>query len=180
MNKVHGTLPDSWGNMYALRQLHLNNNELTGTIPRSMGFLSLSTVDISSNQFTGCAPRLWRESCSLTLRADPPTTTGVCAIDKSCDGKSGSAASSSSSSGTSLWSASESRSSTSGECEVTGCERCEVGAARACAQCQSGYILTPAKSCISQGSGTAADARAGAVVAAVTCAVLAFSFVVTL
>ncbi|KAK7199218.1 Leucine rich repeat N-terminal domain containing protein [Novymonas esmeraldas] len=163
VNKVHGTLPEEWSNMIALRQLHLNSNQLMGTIPSRMGLLSLSTVDISRNQFTGCAPRQWRESCSLTLRADPPMTTGVCAIDKSCDEKSGSAAS-----------------STSGECEVIGCERCEVGAARVCARCEPGYILTPAKSCAKEGSGVAADARAGAVVAAVTGAVLAFSLVMTL
>ncbi|KAK7199491.1 Leucine rich repeat N-terminal domain/Leucine rich repeat/Leucine Rich repeat [Novymonas esmeraldas] len=163
VNKVHGTLPDSWGNMGALRQLHLNNNELTGTIPPSMGLLSLSMVDISRNQFTGCAPRQWRESCSITLRADPPMTTGVCAVDRSCDGKSGSAAS-----------------STSGECEVTGCETCVVGAAHVCAQCQSGYIRTKGGLCERDSSGAAADARAGAVVAVVTCAVLAFSLVMTL
>ncbi|KAK7199294.1 Leucine rich repeat protein [Novymonas esmeraldas] len=162
-NALTGPLPEEWSKMHLLEELYLNNNELTGTIPSRMGLLSLSTVDISRNQFAGCAPRQWGESCSLTLRADPPMTTGVCAIDKSCDGKSGSAAS-----------------SNSGECEVTGCARCEVGAARVCARCEPGYILTGAKSCAKEGSGVAADARAGAVVAAVTCAVLAFSLVMTL
>ncbi|KAK7199426.1 Leucine rich repeat/Leucine Rich Repeat/Leucine Rich repeat [Novymonas esmeraldas] len=178
VNTVHGTLPEEWSNIHTLRQLHLNNNELTGTIPRSMGLLSLSTVDISRNQFAGCALRQWRESCSITLRADPPMTTGVCGAGTSCGVDGGHDASSSGPSRTS--SSSPSAPSTSGKCEVSGCERCEIGAPHVCAQCQSGYTVTGTKTCQSPPSGVAADARAGAVVAAVTCAVLAFSLALTL
>lgn len=58
-NKFGGEVPESVGNLYALKQLNLSHNSFTGSIPPALGQLqaALESLDLSSNQFTGQIPR---------------------------------------------------------------------------------------------------------------------------
>ena len=55
-NQLSGTIPSSLGNL-DLDYLHLGNNQLSGTIPSSLGNLAnLNVLDLSSNQLSGMIP----------------------------------------------------------------------------------------------------------------------------
>ena len=56
-NNLTDTIPDSIGGLSALDALNLGGNNLTGTIPTSIGNLSnLTYLDLNSNQLTGSIP----------------------------------------------------------------------------------------------------------------------------
>ncbi|KAD1553675.1 hypothetical protein E3N88_42631 [Mikania micrantha] len=53
MNKLHGSIPDSFGRFTNLRGLDLSNNELTGAIPEALGKLRLlEGLYLSDNQLS--------------------------------------------------------------------------------------------------------------------------------
>ena len=52
-----GTIPDTLGGLTGLREIYLNNNQLTGTIPDTLGNLSnLTRINLHQNQLTGAIP----------------------------------------------------------------------------------------------------------------------------
>ncbi|KAG0589587.1 hypothetical protein KC19_1G032100 [Ceratodon purpureus] len=56
-NRLVGTLPDSIGQLKALKKLDLSNNNLTGAIPATVGDLSnLLTLNLAQNALTGPLP----------------------------------------------------------------------------------------------------------------------------
>ncbi|XP_019178270.1 PREDICTED: receptor-like protein 12 [Ipomoea nil] len=56
-NKFEGHIPNSIGDLLALRELNLSHNMFTGFIPASLGNLSvLESLDLSSNQIGGPIP----------------------------------------------------------------------------------------------------------------------------
>ncbi|XP_031101768.1 receptor-like protein 43 [Ipomoea triloba] len=56
-NKFEGHIPNSIGDLLALRELNLSHNMFTGLIPASLGNLSvLESLDLSSNQIGGAIP----------------------------------------------------------------------------------------------------------------------------
>ncbi|XP_031101406.1 receptor-like protein 9DC3 [Ipomoea triloba] len=56
-NKFEGHIPNSIGDLLALRELNLSHNMFTGIIPTSLGNLSvLESLDLSSNQIGGAIP----------------------------------------------------------------------------------------------------------------------------
>ena len=56
-NNLTGTIPESIGKFVNLNYLYLNNNQLTGTIPESIGNLgNLKGLQLSQNQLTGSIP----------------------------------------------------------------------------------------------------------------------------
>lgn len=55
-NKLSGPIPESFGSFKTpLVLLDLSNNMLSGTIPKSLGKLNISTLDLSNNKLTGDA-----------------------------------------------------------------------------------------------------------------------------
>lgn len=60
-NKLNGTLPSA-EDFHSLKQLYLDNNKLTGSIPESYGLIgngSLVTLDLSHNTLSGGVPTAW-------------------------------------------------------------------------------------------------------------------------
>lgn len=56
-NNLTGTLPASIGNLSALVELDLDHNNISGTLPSSLGSLSsLESLNLSYNQITGAIP----------------------------------------------------------------------------------------------------------------------------
>ena len=64
-----GNLPAAWGTMGAfesLKELNLNNNSLSGTLPAQWGdtsngavLVSLQSLDVSTNSLSGALPATW-------------------------------------------------------------------------------------------------------------------------
>ena len=56
-NQLTGTIPSSLGNLSELTSLFLHSNQLTGSLPSSLGGLSkLEVLSLGGNQFTGQIP----------------------------------------------------------------------------------------------------------------------------
>ncbi|MCF8357116.1 MAG: T9SS type A sorting domain-containing protein [Prolixibacteraceae bacterium] len=56
-NNLTGNLPDSVGNLTGLGELNLSNNQLTGELPDTIGYLtSLSELYLNNNRFSGTLP----------------------------------------------------------------------------------------------------------------------------
>ena len=51
-----GAIPAALGDLSNLGTLRLRDNDLTGTIPRSLGALSLTSLDLRRNRLIGCIP----------------------------------------------------------------------------------------------------------------------------
>ena len=59
-NKLAGTFPSSFKNLFSLFWLHLNNNSLQGELPTSFGYLKqLLILDLGENQLSGSIPSSW-------------------------------------------------------------------------------------------------------------------------
>ena len=77
-----GTLPDSYGNLTALKQLSLSHlNGITGTLPASWGYgmTNLESLDMFGNpQLSGSIPSSWGEMTSMaTLRLGQTNISGT-------------------------------------------------------------------------------------------------------
>lgn len=82
-NNLSGKIP-SLMHLYNLRSLDLSHNELTGSIPSSIGYLTrLSYLNLSRNQFTGEVPSslafIW--SLERIILDDNPGLSGVLPIN---------------------------------------------------------------------------------------------------
>ena len=56
-NEITGTIPESIGDLKSLRNLNIGQNQLTGTIPTNLGNLrNLEVLDVSENQLKGQLP----------------------------------------------------------------------------------------------------------------------------
>lgn len=56
-NELSGPIPDCLGKLHCLRELHLENNQLTGGIPESMkGLTRVTWLDLKNNKLTGEIP----------------------------------------------------------------------------------------------------------------------------
>lgn len=65
---VIGSIPTGLGNLTNLTSLYLSNNNLTGTIPASLGRLSrLSVLDLSQSSFVGSIPGSFANLQNLSL-----------------------------------------------------------------------------------------------------------------
>ena len=80
-NQLSGHLPSELGDLENLIALHLDDNEFTGEFPLSLAQLTnlsgLSSITLSGNNLTGCAPRLFDrpefQLGDLEFCGDPPT-----------------------------------------------------------------------------------------------------------
>ena len=77
-NNLVGTLPSSLGNLSNLTNLGLNSNQLTGSIPTELGNLSnLSNLSLDHNELTGSIPSSLGSLSNLTyLALDSNQLTG--------------------------------------------------------------------------------------------------------
>ena len=56
-NELSGPIPDCLGKLHCLRELHLENNQLTGGIPESMkGLTRMSALYLGNNKLSGVIP----------------------------------------------------------------------------------------------------------------------------
>ena len=66
-NDISGTLPISLGLLSNLEELRANNNKITGTIPKELGVLrNLTTIQLNVNSLTGTLPQNLGALTSLT------------------------------------------------------------------------------------------------------------------
>ncbi|ELR23480.1 leucine rich repeat domain containing protein, partial [Acanthamoeba castellanii str. Neff] len=67
-NLFHGPLPDYYGNLGALQGLFLGPNNLSSSVPASLGCLpNLEFLQLSNNLFSGCLPEIFSNSPLLVL-----------------------------------------------------------------------------------------------------------------
>ncbi|KAK7198864.1 Leucine rich repeat protein [Novymonas esmeraldas] len=63
-----GTLPESWGRLTRMVEVHLYGGGLTGTVPATWcGMTSLTTLNLFGNQLTGVLPADWQSLAALAL-----------------------------------------------------------------------------------------------------------------
>ena len=87
-NRLSGHLPSELGDLENLIALHLDDNEFTGEFPLSLAQLTnlsgLSSIALSGNNLTGCAPRIFDrpefQLGDLEFCGDPPTGS-ICRAD---------------------------------------------------------------------------------------------------
>ena len=77
-NQLTGSIPESLGQLTSLQRLYLYRNQLSGSIPESLGQLtSLTELGLSTNQLTGSIPESLGQLTSLTfLSLDNNQLTG--------------------------------------------------------------------------------------------------------
>lgn len=72
-NDLSGSIPSSLGSLSDLEYLYLNDNDLSGSIPSSLGNLSkLKRLYLKGNELTGCIPAGLR-----TVGTDDFSSTGL-------------------------------------------------------------------------------------------------------
>ncbi|WIA38619.1 hypothetical protein OEZ86_001929 [Tetradesmus obliquus] len=59
VNRIHGRLPASLGNLTALQVLCLRDNALTGSLPPGEGWSSLQQLDLHGNSISSTLPPQW-------------------------------------------------------------------------------------------------------------------------
>uniref|UniRef100_A0A2P2LR63 non-specific serine/threonine protein kinase n=1 Tax=Rhizophora mucronata TaxID=61149 RepID=A0A2P2LR63_RHIMU len=76
-NQFTGTIPESIGNLTLLKDLNLNGNQLVGLVPESLINMPLDHLDLNNNQLMGPTPHFKATKVSYTSNAFCQSTTGV-------------------------------------------------------------------------------------------------------
>ncbi|XP_034917038.1 receptor-like kinase TMK3 [Populus alba] len=76
-NQFTGTIPESIGNLTVLQDLNLNGNQLVGFVPDSLAKMPLQHLDLNNNQLMGPIPKFKATEVSCTSNAFCQSTPGV-------------------------------------------------------------------------------------------------------
>jgi hypothetical protein len=82
-NKFTGSIPGSYGALPSLRNLYLDNNLLTGTLPSGLTANNLNLIYVQNNNLSGCYPVSYNEYCSKSYNftGNPLLANGVSFVD---------------------------------------------------------------------------------------------------
>ncbi|KAG6772404.1 receptor protein kinase TMK1-like [Populus alba x Populus x berolinensis] len=76
-NQFTGTIPESIGNLTVLQDLNLNGNKLVGFVPDSLAKMPLEHLDLNNNQLMGPVPNFKATEVSYASNAFCQSTPGV-------------------------------------------------------------------------------------------------------
>ncbi|KAJ6698436.1 hypothetical protein OIU79_011865 [Salix purpurea] len=76
-NQFTGTIPESIGNLTVLQDLNLNGNQLVGFVPDSLAEMPLEHLDLNNNQLMGPIPNFKATEVSYASNAFCQSTPGV-------------------------------------------------------------------------------------------------------
>ncbi|KAJ6382420.1 hypothetical protein OIU77_030967 [Salix suchowensis] len=76
-NQFTGTIPESIGNLTVLQDLNLNGNQLVGFVPDSLAEMPLEHLDLNNNQLMGPIPNFKTTEVSYASNAFCQSTPGV-------------------------------------------------------------------------------------------------------
>ncbi len=92
-NKFSGTIPSSYGSMATLKNLYLDNNLLTGSLPAALTNNALNLIYVQNNNLSGCYPSTYSEYCtkSYNFTGNTQLANGVsfsdfCTLGNGIDG----------------------------------------------------------------------------------------------
>ncbi|KAF5750585.1 receptor protein kinase TMK1 [Tripterygium wilfordii] len=76
-NQFTGTIPESIGNLTLLKDLDLNGNKLVGLVPDSLANMQLDALDLNNNQLMGPIPNFKAAKVTCASNAFCQSTAGV-------------------------------------------------------------------------------------------------------